>query len=310
MAANRVAADNPLHDEETAEGLIPEGRFPRIEHPYPCGGCAAFHDDESGFCAQCSRRRLVPPHTVAMLARAQRRFYLALLTLIMSMFETSDKVIIATFTASTTLVVLLWFLTKTVASPDPGPWIAGLVLVVVAAVCCGPVVRRMIRSIEAVDAISGEFEAASTKLLADRDESQRGPASFKPSAPPRQPGRELRDIYVKARERQDLFAVEILEAVARAGKAATEPSRVIRGPSVKHLSRAREKVVLDYGGDANQLRDVLRGSVVCQTVDELDVVVDALRGAKDIEVVQIKNRFRGAPTPSGYRDVLCGINQS
>ena len=96
-AANRVAADNPLHDQTAAPA--DGGLFPRITHPYPCGGCAAFHDDESGFCAQCSRRRLVPPHTVAMLARAQRRFYLALLTLIMSMFETSDKVIIATFTA-------------------------------------------------------------------------------------------------------------------------------------------------------------------------------------------------------------------
>ena len=189
MAANRVAADNPLHDEGQTAAPADGGLFPRITHPYPCGGCAAFHDDESGFCAQCSRRRLVPPHTVAMLARAQRRFYLALLTLIMSMFETSDKVIIATFTASTTLVVLLWFLTKAVASQERrGEWITGLVLVIVAAVCCGPVVRRMIRSIEAVDAISGEFEAASMKLLADRDESQRGPASFKPSAPPRQPG--------------------------------------------------------------------------------------------------------------------------
>ena len=125
--------------------------------------------------------------------------------------------------------MLLWFLTKVVATGKP-VWIAAFVLVVVAAVCCGPVVRGMIRSIEAVDAISGEFEAASTKLLADRDESQRGPASFKPSDPPRQPGRELRDIYVRARERRDLFAVEILEAAARAGKQATEPSREIRGP--------------------------------------------------------------------------------
>ena len=307
-AANRVAADNPLHEGDQTAAPADGGLFPRVAHPYPCGGCAAFHDDESGFCAQCSRR-LVPPHTVAMLARAQRRFYLALLTLIMSMFETSDKVIIATFAASTTLVVLLWFLTNAVASQGRGPWIAGLVLVVVAAVCCGPVVRRMIQNIEAVDAISGEFAAASTKLLADRDESQRGPASFKPSDPRRQPGRELRDIYVKARERRDLFAVEILEAVARAGKAATEPSRAIRGPSIKHLSRAREKIVLDYGGDAHRLRDLLRGSVVCATVDELDVVVDALR-AKDVEVIRIKNRFRDKPTPSGYREVLCGINQS
>ena len=323
MAANRVAADNPLHDEgQTAadnplnddEGQTAApadaGLFPRIEHPYPCGGCAAFHDDESGFCAQCSRRRLVPPHTVAMLARAQRRFYLALLTLIMSMFETSDKVIIATFAASTTLVVLLSFLTKAVASQNPGPWIAGLVLVVAAAVCCGPAVRRMIRSIEAVDSISDEFDTAAKKLLADRDESQRGPASFKPAAPRSQPSWELRDLYVLARERRDLFAVEVLEVLARAGKQATEPSRAIRGPSVKGLARAREKTTLDYGGDASRLRDVLRGSIVCETVDELDAVVDALRGAKDIEIVQIKNRFRGAPTPSGYRDVLCGINQS
>ena len=49
---------------------------------------------------------------------------------------------------------------------------------------------------------------------------------------------------------------------------------------------------------------------MCETVDEIDAAVDALRGAKGIEIIQIKNRFRGAATPSGYRDVLCGINQS
>ena len=275
-AGARVAAENPLRegDAPAAETETDGPLFPRIEHPYPCGGCAAFHDDESGFCAQCSRRRLVPPNTVAMLARAQRKLYLGLLTLIMSVFETGDKAIIAIFALSTTIVVLFWFMTKAVATGDP-VWIAAFVLVVVAAILCGPVMRRMIRDIEAVDAISGEFEAAATKLLADRDEEQRGPASFAPPAPPRQPGRELRDIYVRARERRDLFAVEILEAAARAGKQATEPSREIRGPNVKHLSRAREKIVLDYGGDASQLRDVLRGSVVCETVDEIAAAVDA-----------------------------------
>jgi hypothetical protein len=308
-AGSRVAADNPLHDEDCKTAAPADGGlFPRITHPYPCGGCAAFHDDESGFCAQCSRRRLVPPQTVAMLARAQRRFYLALLTLIMSMFETSDKVIIIIFALSATMVVLLSFLTKAVASQYPGRWIAGLVLVVAAAVCCGPAVRRMIRSIEAVDSISDEFDTAAKKLLADRDESQRGPASFKPAAPRSQPSWELRDLYVLARERRDLFAVEVLEVLARAGKQATEPSRVIRGPSVKGLARAREKTILDYGGDASRLRDVLRGSIVCETVDELNVVVDALRAVKDVEVIRIKNRFRDKPTPSGYRDVNINID--
>ncbi len=38
-------------------------------------------------------------------------------------------------------------------------------------------------------------------------------------------------------------------------------------------------------------------------MDELDVVIDALRAVKDVEVIRIKNRFRDKPTPSGYRDV-------
>ena len=157
--------------------------FPRIERPYPCAGCPAFHDDESGFCPECSRR-LVPPYAVATLARAQRKLYLGLLTLIMSVFETGDKAIIAIFALSITVVVLFWFMTKAVATGDP-VWIAAFVLVVVAAVLCGPVMRRMIRDIEAVDAISGEFEAAATKLLADRDEAQRGPCLLYTSPSPR-----------------------------------------------------------------------------------------------------------------------------
>ena len=258
---------------------------PFRDAPFPCGRCASFHDDESGFCPECSRR-LVPPRAVATLARAQRRVYLGLLTLIMSVFETSDKLVIGVFALSTTLVVLCWFLTKAVATGDPA-WTAALVLVALAALGCGPVMGRMVRSIEAVDAITDEFDAASKKLLADRDAAQRCPASFAPAAAPRQPSRELREIYVRARERREPFAA-ILGVVARAGKRATEAPREIRGPSVKHLSRAREKTALDYGGDLSQLRDILRGSVVCETVDEIAVVIDALRASKDVEIVQIK----------------------
>ena len=247
--------------------------------PFPCGLCANFHGNESGFCPQCSQR-LVPPNAIATLVRAQRKVYLGLLTLVMSIFETSDKLVIGVFALSTTLVVLFWFLTKAVATGDPA-WVAALVVVAVAAICCGPVMSRMIRAIEAVDAVADEFDAASKKLLAHRDEARRGPASFAPAAAPRQPSRELREIYVRARERRDPFA-DILAVVSRTGKRATEAPREIRGPSVKHLARAREKTELDYGGDLSQLRDVLRGSVVCETVDELNEVVDALRALEDV----------------------------
>ena len=80
-AGARVAAENPLREGDAPAAETDGQLFPRIEHPYPCAGCAAFHDDESGFCPQCSRR-LVPPHTAAALARAQRKLYLGLLTLV------------------------------------------------------------------------------------------------------------------------------------------------------------------------------------------------------------------------------------
>ena len=188
MAANRVAADNPLHDQTAAPA--DGGLFPRITHPYPCGGCAAFHDDESGFCAQCSRRRLVPPHAIATLARAQRKVYLGLLTLVMSVFETSDKLVIGVFALSTTLVVLFWFLTKAVATGDPA-WVAALVVVAVAAICCGPVMSRMIRAIEAV----GKGEDHALPMANGSAAGVTGPAAVDAIGAA---GEDWRDVYERA----------------------------------------------------------------------------------------------------------------
>ena len=137
-----------------------------------------------------SARGFVPPGAVATLARAQRKVYLGLLTLVMSIFETSDKLVIGVFALSTTLVMLFWFLTKAVATGDPA-WVAALVVVAVAAICCGPVMSRMIRAIEAVDAIADEFDAASKKLLGPRRGAARARV-LAPAAAPRQPSRELR----------------------------------------------------------------------------------------------------------------------
>ena len=49
-AGARVAAENPLREGDAPAAETDGPLFPRIEHPYPCAGCAAFHDDESGFC--------------------------------------------------------------------------------------------------------------------------------------------------------------------------------------------------------------------------------------------------------------------
>ena len=81
------------------------------------------------------------------------------------------------------------------------------------------------------------------------------------------------------------------------GRAApTEPSRETKTSQLKKLFRAREKVAVDYGGRGERLRDVLRASIVCETVAELQTLGDelgALEAAGTVKVLQIKNRFRG-----------------
>ena len=68
-------------------------------NPYPCGYCAAFHGSETGFCAACSRSWL-KPEIASRAARFQRRAYLALVTLLMSYFETNDKAVLSVFCGS------------------------------------------------------------------------------------------------------------------------------------------------------------------------------------------------------------------
>ena len=100
--------------------------------PYPCGYCGAFHGSETGYCAACSRSWL-KPEIAARAARFQRRAYLALVTLMMSYFETDDKAVLSVFCGSIGLVVFFWFLTKSVATAAPA-WIAPLVILSLAAV--------------------------------------------------------------------------------------------------------------------------------------------------------------------------------
>jgi hypothetical protein len=82
---------------------------------------------------------------------------------------------------------------------------------------------------------------------------------------------------------------------------------------LKGLKRAREKTKLEYNGDARRLKDMLRGSVFCNSLVEVVRVVQALqdicRNSDMIKVVQIKNRFQtGKAHSSGYRDMNITIS--
>ena len=73
---------------------------------------------------------------------------------------------------------------------------------------------------------------------------------------------------------------------------------------VKGGARAREKVALEYDGDARCLKDMLRASIICDTLAEMLACVAAIFALEDagvIEVKQIKNRFNDGSR--GYRDM-------
>ena len=119
-ADKTVQQPGPVLDEELAAAT-----------PYPCGYCATFHGSETGFCAACSGSWL-KPEVASRAARFQRRAYIALVSMMMSYFETNDKGVLSVFCGSIGLVVFFWFLTKSVATAAP-EWIAPLIALSLAA---------------------------------------------------------------------------------------------------------------------------------------------------------------------------------
>ena len=80
---------------------------------------------------------------------------------------------------------------------------------------------------------------------------------------------------------------------------------------MKGLERSREKIRLDYKEDVRLLKDVLRCSIICNTMPDLCACFEALfKLAADgvIGILQIKNRLRGEAAAGGYRDTNVTIS--
>jgi ppGpp synthetase/RelA/SpoT-type nucleotidyltranferase len=71
-------------------------------------------------------------------------------------------------------------------------------------------------------------------------------------------------------------------------------------PAIKSYQRAAQKVQAKFNGDASQLTDIARASVVANDVKSLLSSYHQLR--QHTEIVQLKNRF-SRPKMSGYRDL-------
>jgi DNA topoisomerase-1 len=86
---------------------------------------------------------------------------------------------------------------------------------------------------------------------------------------------------------------------------------------LKGRPRAMEKIDVKYDGDHNRLQDVVRGSVVVDTLDDLPGAVEAVRKEakrRGWKVRKYQDRWLEAPphhqlggTPSGYRDTSLAL---
>lgn len=77
------------------------------------------------------------------------------------------------------------------------------------------------------------------------------------------------------------------------------PGEII-SPDIKSYSRAQQKIANKFDGDASQLTDIVRASVVSHNIADLVSVYEGL--SHQAKIVQVKNRF-ASPKESGYRDI-------
>ena len=118
--------------------------------------------------------------------------------------------------------------------------------------------------------------------LGDHKDDEVGPAPFAHAGPLVQPGEPttVEELLARAEGAKDSFRDEVVLVLAGSESKAL-------GPNVKGIDRAREKVRLQCNGDARLLRDVLRCSIICPTIDALCVSSKRLEVMRDRGLVKI-----------------------
>jgi len=110
---------------------------------------------------------------------------------------------------------------------------------------------------------------------------------------PRQTSTDLDSLYSQAQPAQDELN-QIMNSIA--GHAHSSPLL----PPIKSYARAQEKVTAKFDGDASQLTDLARATLVSNNIHDLMQAYEAL--STQTQIVQVKNRF-ASPKESGYRDL-------
>lgn len=112
--------------------------------------------------------------------------------------------------------------------------------------------------------------------------------------------RELAPKISAAHEVKPAYDAKLREIASKlGGEAKTAP--------VKGGARLLEKHVLENGGQTELMRDLVRGSIVVKSVDDVPAAIEAVRAAFPLVEGRLKNRFE-KPLSTGYRDVLMNVH--
>jgi hypothetical protein len=222
----------------------------------------------------------------------QVKVIVIVLTVVMAAFEVGDRILVVDFVGSFFVVISLDLFEQV--------GVGGAILGVLLAVSCVAAVVWGSRKIEAMEAHAVLFDDASKKILG---EATIGPPSRK--APDlRQASDDIDELMGAAAAVFPAFQSDVLQRLVADG------SRY--ECNLKTRERVREKVKIEYNGDAAKIKDLCRGLVVAETLPALEASCAALQKLSNVEILQVKNRLRDppegdGPTASGYRDLNVNI---
>uniref|UniRef100_A0A7S0HFA5 Uncharacterized protein n=1 Tax=Hanusia phi TaxID=3032 RepID=A0A7S0HFA5_9CRYP len=84
----------------------------------------------------------------------------------------------------------------------------------------------------------------------------------------------------------------------------------VRWASLKRRERAIEKIVRIYSSDVSKIMDIVRQSIIFDSVLDLSTCLRVIFEDEDVEIVRVKNRLDrryDASATAGYRDVLLNL---
>src|SRR6185369_9858393 len=84
------------------------------------------------------------------------------------------------------------------------------------------------------------------------------------------------------------------------------PAEVIMGP-LKKPERIVQKANMDYGGHVDKVIDIVRASIICDSLRSIVQVVDDLLKIESVTVARIKNGFTASVKNGGNRDTKVNL---